>query len=134
MGFADLSRKPIKESDLLDSILCRAGYFAADTRAAVRAVHSPPPRVPGLRILLAEDTPVNQRLVSALLEERGHTVVVANDGREAIAALERESFDLILMDVQMPGMDGFQATAAIRDNERRARARHMPIIAMTAHA
>ena len=78
-----------------------------------------PPPSRRLRVLLAEDNPVNQHLAVTLLEDRGHTVVVANDGREALDILERESFDLILMDVQMPRMDGFQATAAIRAEEAR---------------
>ncbi len=86
-----------------------------------------------LRILLAEDNSVNQRLMVRLLEKQGHTVVVANNGREALAALEREGFDLVLMDVQMPEMDGFEATAAIRQREQMTGA-HIPIIAMTAHA
>ncbi len=86
-----------------------------------------------LRILLAEDNPVNQRLAVTLPEQRGHTVVVANDGREALDILDRESFDLILMDVQMPRMDGSQATAAIRVKENDS-GRRVPIFALTAHA
>jgi CheY-like chemotaxis protein len=82
---------------------------------------------------LAEDNAVNQKLAVRLLEKEGHRVTVANDGREAIAAIERESFDLILMDVQMPQMNGYEATAAIRERER-AVGGHIPIIAMTAHA
>jgi CheY-like chemotaxis protein len=76
---------------------------------------------------------VNQRLAVRLLEKHGYKVVVANNGKEAIAALSREPFDLILMDVQMPEMDGFEATAAIRQQERQT-GQHIPIIAMTAHA
>jgi two-component system sensor histidine kinase/response regulator len=87
----------------------------------------------GLRILLAEDNRVNQTLAMRLLEKHGHTVVIASDGREALAALNRESFDLVLMDVQMPEMDGFEATAAIRDREKDTGA-HIPIVAMTARA
>jgi CheY-like chemotaxis protein len=86
-----------------------------------------------LRILLAEDSLVNQKLAAGLLEKLGHTVVVANHGREAIAAWESDDFDLVLMDVQMPEMDGFEATAAIRAKESRTGS-HVPIIAMTAHA
>jgi CheY-like chemotaxis protein len=85
-------------------------------------------------VLLAEDNPVNQRLAVRLLEKRGHAVVVAGDGREALAALaSREPFDLVLMDVQMPDMDGLEATARIREGEQGG-SRHVPIIAMTAHA
>ena len=86
-----------------------------------------------LRILLAEDNIVNQRLAVRLLEKQGHTVEVANNGREALAALDRAPFDLVLMDVQMPEMDGFEATVAIREHELGRRA-HIPIVAMTAHA
>ena len=86
-----------------------------------------------LRVLLAEDNPVNQRLAVALLEDRGHSVVVADDGREALEALDREPFDLILMDVQMPRMDGLQAAAAIRAGER-GTGRRIRILAMTANA
>jgi signal transduction histidine kinase/CheY-like chemotaxis protein len=86
-----------------------------------------------LRILLAEDNRVNQKLAMRLIEKAGHSALVATDGLEALAALERESFDLILMDMQMPNMDGFEATAAIRARES-GRSEHIPIVAMTAHA
>jgi CheY-like chemotaxis protein len=86
-----------------------------------------------LRVLLAEDHPVNQQLVTRLLQRRGHTVVVAADGRKALEAYSREPFDLILMDVQMPVMDGFEATAAIREQEAGGD-RRVRIVAMTAHA
>ena len=86
-----------------------------------------------LRILLAEDNLVNQKLASRLLENQGHMVVVAADGAQALDILEKQSFDLVLMDAQMPVMDGFEATAAIRRLEENTRA-HIPIIAMTAHA
>ena len=75
---------------------------------------------------------MNQRLAVRLLQGRGHRVVVAASGREAVEALAHESFDLVLMDLQMPDMDGFEATAAIRERERGAG--HIPIVAMTAHA
>jgi len=83
----------------------------------------------GLRILLAEDSPVNQKLAIGLLSKRGHQVAVANNGKEAYEAFLRQPFDLILMDVQMPEMDGFETTSAIRAAERDS---HVPIIAMTA--
>jgi len=86
----------------------------------------------GLSVLLAEDNAVNQRLVERLLEKRGHTVAVANSGREALEHAERGCFDVILMDVQMPDMDGLEATAAIREMEKR-RGTYTPIIALTAH-
>jgi CheY-like chemotaxis protein/HPt (histidine-containing phosphotransfer) domain-containing protein len=86
-----------------------------------------------LHVLLAEDNTVNQRLAASLLERRGHRVTIAANGREALSALERLPIDVILMDVQMPEMGGFEATAAIREAER-ATGEHVPIIAMTAHA
>jgi signal transduction histidine kinase/ActR/RegA family two-component response regulator len=86
-----------------------------------------------LKILLAEDNRVNQVLATRLLEKRGHTVLVAETGRAVLDAVERQAFDLVLMDVQMPNMDGLAATAAIRQREK-ADGTHIPIIAMTAHA
>ena len=84
-------------------------------------------------MLLAEDNAVNQMLAVRLLEKRGYTVTVAANGRDALAAFEKESFDVILMDIQMPEMDGFEATAAIRVREE-STGGHIPIIAMTAHS
>ncbi|SIO56248.1 PAS domain S-box-containing protein [Singulisphaera sp. GP187] len=134
VGAAAFLRKPIKESELLDAILAVLG-LATPARAGSPSTDTPPLPPPSvrLRILLAEDIPVNQRLAVTLLEDRGHSVVVANDGQETLDLLERESFDLILMDVQMPRMDGFQATAAIRADEA-GTGRRIPILAMTAHA
>jgi two-component system, sensor histidine kinase and response regulator len=86
-----------------------------------------------LRILVAEDNVVNQRLVVRLLEKHGHTTLVANTGQEVLTALRQQPFDLVLMDVQMPEMDGLEATAAIREQERQ-QGGHLPIIALTAHA
>ena len=86
-----------------------------------------------LRILLAEDSLVNQKLATALLTRQGHRVVVANTGKEAVAAAGSQEFDAVLMDVQMPEMDGFEATAAIRLREKQT-GRYVPVIAMTAHA
>jgi signal transduction histidine kinase/CheY-like chemotaxis protein len=86
-----------------------------------------------LRVLVAEDNLVNQRLATRLLERRGHQVVVAENGRRALEALEKDSYDLVLMDVQMPELDGMAATALIRKKERLG-GKHQPIIALTAHA
>jgi CheY-like chemotaxis protein len=85
------------------------------------------------QILLAEDNPINQKLAVRLLEKEGHRVVVAGTGRQAVAAFTSEAFDLILMDVQMPEMSGYEATAAIREYEKTTGG-HIPIIAMTANA
>jgi CheY-like chemotaxis protein len=86
-----------------------------------------------LRILVVEDNLVNQRLATRLLEKRGYHVAVAGNGQQALLALEKERFDLILMDMQMPEMDGFEATAEIRKREK-ANDRRLPIVALTAHA
>ncbi len=86
-----------------------------------------------LSMLIVEDNPVNQKVAATMLKKRGHRVVMASDGKEALGALDRESVDLILMDIQMPEMDGFQATKLIREREK-AKGGHIPIVAMTAHA
>ncbi len=91
------------------------------------------PAASRLKILLAEDNAVNQRVAVRLLQKQGHTVSVAEHGREALRRLEQEHFDLVLMDVQMPEMDGIEATAAIRTQEQFS-GQHLPIVAMTAHA
>ena len=88
----------------------------------------------GLRVLMAEDNTVNQMLVARLLEKRGYSVVTVTDGHEAVAALEKEPFDVVLMDVHMPSMSGFEATAAIRQREKETPAQPVRIIAMTASA
>jgi CheY-like chemotaxis protein len=82
---------------------------------------------------LAEDNPVNQKLAVRLLEKHGHGVVVAANGLEALAAIEKQAFDLVLTDIQMPEMDGLEVTRAIREKERLTGG-HLPIVAMTAHA
>jgi CheY-like chemotaxis protein len=91
-----------------------------------------PPGAPPLRILVAEDNPVNQMLTRKLLERCGHEVVVVDDGRSAVTAAQAHRFDVILMDVQMPEMSGFEATRRIRAHE--VDAGRVPIIALTAHA
>jgi len=124
-------RKPVKHSELWNAIQSALGKSGAKPADNQQAVMAKPARL--LKILLAEDNPVNQYMAVVLLEERGHTVKVANNGQEVLDMLANESFDLILMDVQMPVMDGFQATEAIRTKERDTR-QHIRIIAMTAHA
>jgi len=102
---------------------------------AERAVLSPqyPSSAQRCRILLAEDNPVNQKILLRLLERHGYTVVVASNGYKALAVLEQELFDLVLMDVQMPELDGLAVATLIRQREQQT-GTHMPIIAMTAHA
>ena len=90
--------------------------------------------MPPLKILLADDTPINIQLTVKLLTRRGHTVVAVEDGQQAVEAFQREPFDVILMDVQMPVVDGLQATRLIRKQEAdRPGSSHIPIIAMTAN-
>jgi CheY-like chemotaxis protein len=123
--------KPVKHSDLLDAI---TNVFEAPRRPAAEPEPRPtrPPRT-GLRVLIAEDNATNQKLLVELLKQRGDHIVLAADGHEAVERFEREAFDLVLMDIQMPEMSGLEATAAIRERER-ARGDHVPIVAMTAHA
>jgi CheY-like chemotaxis protein len=123
--------KPVKQSELMDAILTASGAPAPAAAVPAASPHGQPRRA--LRILVAEDNATNQRLVVALLAQWGHAVTVANDGREAVALSGQSDFDVILMDVQMPEMNGLDATAAIRERERGG-AGHVPIIAMTAHA
>ena len=125
--------KPIRQGELLDAICSvlneapKKGSVPLVTRHTLREIKR------RLRVLLAEDNAVNQMLAVRLLEKRGYTVTVAVNGRDALAAFEKESFDVILMDIQMPEMDGFEATAAIRVREKSVGG-HIPIIAMTAHS
>jgi signal transduction histidine kinase/DNA-binding response OmpR family regulator/ligand-binding sensor domain-containing protein len=124
--------KPVKQSALLDAISCALGRPTASGLLPLTR-HSMNEMRRKLRILLAEDNAVNQKLAVRLLEKRGHLVSVANDGREAVAAVEACQFDVVLMDVQMPNMGGLEAAAAIRASER-GTGRRLPIVAMTAHA
>ncbi len=134
LGVAAYLTKPIKQSELLEAILTALGRMPQkEARPSLVTRHSLRERRTLLRILLAEDNAVNQLLAIRLLEKRGHTVTLAANGKEALAAIQNGEFDLILMDVQMPEMDGFQVTAAIRRKES-ATGAHIPIIAMTAHA
>jgi PAS domain S-box-containing protein len=136
LGVASFLMKPLKQSELLDALLNALGRREAAPEAASPAARAASGGgAPGrpLRILLAEDNAVNQMVALRLLAKDGHTVVVVGDGKEALARLEEQPFDLVLMDVQMPEMGGFEATAAIRQREQET-GRHVPIVAMTAHA
>jgi PAS domain S-box-containing protein len=135
LGIAVYLTKPIRQIELLEAI-CVVMATAPQAKAATAPLvtrHSLREGRPHLKILLAEDNFVNQTLAVRLLEKRGHMVTVAGNGKEAIAALDKQDFNIILMDVQMPVMDGFEAAAAIRAKERETGA-HIRIIAMTAHA
>ncbi len=125
--------KPISQSNLCNLILEALGIArqAAQSDSASAAISETPSRL--LRVLLAEDTPANQKLVTYVLSKRGHTVEVAQNGQQELEAVGKQEFDVVLMDVQMPVMDGFQATHAIRQLADPKKAR-LPIIAMTAHA
>ncbi|MCJ7682567.1 MAG: response regulator, partial [Candidatus Aminicenantes bacterium] len=124
--------KPIKQSDLLDAVLLALGSPEDGINPLITR-HSLREAKRSLRILLAEDNVINQKVSSRMLEKNGHVVTIASDGGQAIDLLKKQSFDLILMDVQMPVLDGFEATAGIRDEEKKSGG-HIPIIAMTAHA
>jgi two-component system sensor histidine kinase/response regulator len=132
LGIAAYLVKPVRKSELLTAILTVLGQQPVSapelvTRATLTNTRS------SLRILVAEDNAINQVLVVRLLQKMGHIPTTVGNGRQALEALERERFDLVLMDVQMPEMDGFSATREIRNAERQTGS-HMPIIALTAHA
>ncbi len=129
--FASLT-KPVQPSELLNTILAAIGKQAPTARAETPAPQAIENAVLPLRILLAEDNAVNRQVATRLLEKQGHTIIAASDGREALAILERESIDLILMDVQMPDIDGLEATRTIRRKEKSSGG-HIPIISVTAH-
>jgi PAS domain S-box-containing protein len=124
--------KPIKQSELLGALMTVLQSGTLEKLTAM-ASQNRPAKSPSLKILVVEDNLVNQKVAVRILEKAGHNVSVAATGKKALEILRDESFDLILMDLQMPEMDGFAATAAIRERERNT-GQHTPVIAMTAHA
>jgi CheY-like chemotaxis protein len=136
LGIAAYLIKPVRQAELREAVIrvlhakqeqlpvpLITRYSLGDKGDSFRSLH----------VLLAEDNRVNQKIATRLLEKRGHRVVLAGTGEEALAALAQRSFDLVLMDVHMPGMDGLEATKAIREKEK-STGLHQPIIAMTALA
>ena len=135
LGVAAYLLKPIRQADLREAIVRVLGAVSDHNQTAILTkdtLESHRTEI-ALHVLLVEDNAVNQKLARALLEKRGHTVIVSGNGREALEALQRAHFDLVLMDVQMPEMDGIEATSAIRILEQETGA-HLPIVAMTALA
>ena len=136
LGVSAYLLKPIRQSELREAVARvlgareQTGAIPLITRDSLGDERD---RSAPLRVLIAEDNAVNQRLVCRLLEKRGHQVVVAANGREALEAMEKQSFDIVLMDLQMPELDGFEATAALRAREA-GHGTHLPVIALTAHA
>jgi PAS domain S-box-containing protein len=134
MGVRAYLTKPVKPTALLEAILLAFGESPGQSGAAPLITrHTLMPKPRALKVLLAEDNPVNQKLVLTLLTKRGHQAAVASEGRQALEMVKSQEFDLVLMDVQMPVMDGLEATAAIRKLEE-GTGRRVPIIALTAHA
>ena len=133
LGVAAYLLKPIRQSELREAIARvlgakeQKGAIPLVTRNSLQDARDP------LRVLLVEDNAVNRLLATRLLEKRGHRVVMAANGREALDALENESYDLVFMDVQMPDIDGIEVTLAIRQREK-LNGNHQPVIALTAHA
>jgi signal transduction histidine kinase/DNA-binding response OmpR family regulator len=125
--------KPVSQADLFEAISRVLGASPSKPDSPEPIRRQTLPKATTLHVLLAEDNAVNQKIACRFLEKEGHHVTLACDGRQALAAIDRENFDVVLMDVQMPEMDGFEATAAIRAQERGS-GKHLPIIAMTAHA
>jgi two-component system, sensor histidine kinase and response regulator len=134
VGITAYCLKPIKQSELFEIISTALNKSSEGAkRPALVTRHSVREVKRSLSVLLAEDNAINQKLATRILEKMGHNVTIAENGREALEILEKMRFDIILMDVQMPKMDGFEATSSIREKEK-ITGGHIPIVAMTAHA
>lgn len=123
--------KPVIASELLNEVLRQPGQFSNVRPEHPTATSSP--QVHPRRVLLVEDNEINRRVALGLLSSRGHHAVVAENGREAVDAVAEQEFDVVLMDMQMPVMDGYEATMHIRKREQDSGG-HIPIVAMTAEA
>ncbi|MDX1946416.1 MAG: response regulator [Pirellulaceae bacterium] len=134
LGISSYLMKPVKQSELLDAIGQAVGDAAIDAKQQPALSMAPARRIKPLSILLAEDGLFNQKLALGLLQKHGHRVTIASNGREAVATSATEPFDVVLMDVQMPELDGLDATRAIRQREASGGSGKLPIIALTAHA
>jgi PAS domain S-box-containing protein len=136
LGISAYAMKPVRRSELrevVSTLLDDREHDSAQPLITRYSIANARNAAIPLRVLVAEDNAVNQKLVARLLEKRGHNVKVVANGREALGALEQETYDLVLMDVQMPEMDGFEATGELRKREERT-GLHIPVIALTAHA
>jgi CheY-like chemotaxis protein len=130
LGISCHVTKPVSRIALRESVLRALGSEPAERSHPAAGISA---SLRCLSILLAEDNPINQKLATKLLEKRGHRITTVANGLEALAALEKDNFDVVLMDVQMPEMDGWTASEAIRKGERGSN-HHIPILALTAHA
>jgi CheY-like chemotaxis protein len=133
MGLAGYLTKPILADQLIEAVQAVLGGKEAGAPGTFVTRHTLEENRARLRLLLAEDNPVNRTMVTRMLEKRGHVVKAVENGRKALEALAADHYDLVLMDLQMPELDGFETTAAIRERERES-GKHIPIVALTAHA
>jgi two-component system, sensor histidine kinase and response regulator len=134
VGISAYLMKPVRQSELLETICATLRKTTRTGRATLLTRHVLRESKRRLNVLLAEDNPINQKLATRLLQKMGHRVTVVENGRQALAASMKDQFDVIFMDIQMPEMDGFEATAGIREREKFQDGIHVPILAMTAHA
>jgi len=133
LGISAYLPKPIRKSELLSAVLTVLGQGSENRAPYLVTKYTSRDASRKLRILVAEDNPVNQTVVVSMLQKMGHQSTIAHNGREALSMLEASPFDLVFMDVQMPEMDGLTASRKIRDQEKNTGS-HIPIVAMTAHA